>query len=284
MIGCSLSRMNSLEPSTAPPRVRPWPSMYLVAEWTTMSAPELERPLQDRRGKGVVEHDLGAGLVGEVAHRLHVDDVEHRVGGRFEQHGLRRLAEAPFPTARDRRHRRTRPGCRTWAAGRPRCSGTKPKSWRGRDDAIARLEQRQQREEHRRHAGRGGAAGLGAFQRGQPVLEHADGRIAEARILIVRALALEGGLGLLRARIGVARRSGRAPPTSRRSCCAAARRARRASAAARSIDRPSPSSWNRSVHHALSSRPRPFPGNATKKAPDLEGRGFCEHLRPFSDF
>ena len=39
MIGCSLSMMNSRLPRIAPPRVRPWPSMYLVAECTTTSAP-----------------------------------------------------------------------------------------------------------------------------------------------------------------------------------------------------------------------------------------------------
>ncbi len=42
---------------------------------------ELQRPLQDRRGEGVVEDDLGAGPVREVAHRLHVDDVEHGLDG-----------------------------------------------------------------------------------------------------------------------------------------------------------------------------------------------------------
>ncbi len=59
--------------------------------------PELERPLQDRRREGVVEHDRGAGLVREVAHCFHIDDVEHRVRGRFEQHRLRRLAERLLP-------------------------------------------------------------------------------------------------------------------------------------------------------------------------------------------
>ena len=56
-----------------------------------------ERPLQHRRGEGVVEHDLGAGLVRHVAHRPDVDDVEHRVGRRFEQHGLRRPRQRLLP-------------------------------------------------------------------------------------------------------------------------------------------------------------------------------------------
>ena len=163
-----------------------------------------ERPLQHRRGEGVVEHDLGAGLVRQVAHRLDVDDVEHRVGRRFEQHGLRRLGQ------------RLLPGLQVAAVDELALDAVlgqeighdvvaRAEELARRDDAIAGLQQRQQREEHRRHAGRGGAAGLGAFERRQPVLEHGDGGIAEARILVVAALALEGGLGLLRARVGVAR-------------------------------------------------------------------------------
>ena len=140
-----------------------------------------------------------------------------------------------------------------------------------RDDAVARLEQRQQREEHRRHAGRGGAAGLGAFERGQPVLEHADGRIAEARILVVRALALEGGLGLLGALVGVARGQ---EQRLRRLVEVAAQLAAAHGARLRPPRRligASPSSLG-------SIRPLPSPRvRASKarneKAPDLEGRG-----------
>ena len=32
--------MSSLLPTTAPPKQRPWPSIYLVAEWTIRSAPK----------------------------------------------------------------------------------------------------------------------------------------------------------------------------------------------------------------------------------------------------
>ena len=69
---------------------------------------------------------------------------------------------------------------------------------------VAGLDLAHQRERDRRHAGRGGARGLGAFERGHALLEHRDGRIGEARILVARLLALEARLGLRRAVVDVA--------------------------------------------------------------------------------
>ena len=88
MIGCSLSRMNSLAAQDRAAQGAALAVDVLGRGVHDDVGAELERPLQHRRGEGVVEHDLGAGLVREVAHRLDVDDVEHRVGRRFEQHGL----------------------------------------------------------------------------------------------------------------------------------------------------------------------------------------------------
>ena len=77
------------------------------------------------------------------------------------------------------------------------------------DDAVARLKQRQQREEHRRHAGRGGATGLRAFECGELLFESRRRWIVRARVevsirlpgertvdrllLLVRRLKREGG-------------------------------------------------------------------------------------------
>ena len=50
----------------------------------------------------------------------------------------------------------------------------------GRDDVIAGLHVRQDRGGDGGHAGRRGAAFLGAFEQPHALLEHGDGRIAEA--------------------------------------------------------------------------------------------------------
>ncbi len=45
-----------------------------------------ERPLPERGGEGVVDHDVGAGVVGRRRDGLDVGDLEGRVGGRLEPH------------------------------------------------------------------------------------------------------------------------------------------------------------------------------------------------------
>ncbi len=64
------------------------------------------------------------------------------------------------------------------------------------DHVIARLELTEQRDGDRRHAGRGRARGLRAFERRHARLEHRNRRIGEARILVARLLVLEAPLGL----------------------------------------------------------------------------------------
>ena len=65
-----------------------------------------------------------------------------------------------------------------------------------RHHAVAGLQMREQRRIHRRHAGRRGAAGFGALDQAEPILQHRQRRIGEARILVVIDRAGEGGLGL----------------------------------------------------------------------------------------
>ena len=67
-----------------PPTTSEWPPRYFVAECTTMSAPQLERPLQERRGERVVDDDARAALVRDRAHAEDVDDRERGVGGRLD--------------------------------------------------------------------------------------------------------------------------------------------------------------------------------------------------------
>ena len=65
-----------------------------------------------------------------------------------------------------------------------------------RDYVVAGLELADKREGDRRHAGRRGARGLGAFERRHALLEHLHGRIGEAGILVARIFALEARFGL----------------------------------------------------------------------------------------
>ena len=73
-----------------------------------------------------------------------------------------------------------------------------------RHDMIAGPHQPHQRQVHRRHARRLRAAGLGAFQQRQPVLEHLHGRIGVARVDEARLVAGEAGVGALGAVVDVA--------------------------------------------------------------------------------
>ena len=65
-----------------------------------------------------------------------------------------------------------------------------------RDDVIARLELAHQRGGDRRHAARGRARRLGAFEQRHAALEHRHRRIGEARIDEPRRVALEARLRL----------------------------------------------------------------------------------------
>ena len=79
-----------------------------------------------------------------------------------------------------------------------------PNSARDGHHAVAGLQMREQRRVDRRHAGRGGAAGFRAFDQAQPLLQHRQRRIGEARILVVIDGAGERALGLFRIVVDVA--------------------------------------------------------------------------------
>ncbi len=76
----------------------------------------------------------------------------------------------------------------------------------GCDHAVAGFHQAGDRREHRRHAAGGGARGLGAFQQRHALLEHRDGRVAEAAIDEARLGIVERGLRLFRGLVDVAGR------------------------------------------------------------------------------
>ena len=78
-----LSQGKRPDSTMTPPIEVPWPPMNLVAEWTTMSAPVLDRPAEVGRGEGVVDHQRHAGLVGDRGDRLDVEHVDPRVADRL---------------------------------------------------------------------------------------------------------------------------------------------------------------------------------------------------------
>jgi len=52
---------------------------------------EFHRPLQDRRGKGVIHDDARARFMGDIGHAFDVDDFQRRIRGRLkkDEFGLR---------------------------------------------------------------------------------------------------------------------------------------------------------------------------------------------------
>ena len=80
----STSQSASSPMTTAPISRSLWPPRYLVAECTTMSAPSVERLLEQRSGERVVDDDRGARLVGRRGDGGDVAELERRVGRRLE--------------------------------------------------------------------------------------------------------------------------------------------------------------------------------------------------------
>ena len=187
--------MYSSVPRIAPPSTRPCPSMCLVAEYTTTSAPKLERPGEHGGGEDVVDDDRGAGRVREPADRRDVDEVLHRVGRRLEEHdvggrGQRVLplvelvpvdvvgAHAPLGQDLLEDH-----------------DGGPEQRPRGHD-AGAGLHQGGDRGEHRGHARRGGEGRLGALEQAQALLERGHRGVAVAGVQEPVGVAGERGLGV----------------------------------------------------------------------------------------
>ena len=157
---------------------------------------ELQRALKGRGREHIVHHDAGAGRMGQFADQRQIDHVEHRVRRRFQKHDVGRAAQrrAPFVGvgAVDQR------GFDAELRGEVLDDvQTGAEQRMGRHDPVARLQLAHQSREHRRHAAGGGEAALRTFVSGKPVLEHGDGRVAEARIDEPGAVIGEGGFRLL---------------------------------------------------------------------------------------
>ncbi len=158
---------------------------------------ELQRLLEDRGGEDIIDHHLGPDLLGQGADGGDVGHLQQRIGRAFdEEHlGVGPHGRAPGGDVRPRHQagldaESRRPIVEDPAAGAEHGLGA--------HQMIAGPQQSGQGQVHRRHARGRAAAGLRAFQQGQPVLEHLHRRIGVARIDKARVVAGEapiGGLG-----------------------------------------------------------------------------------------
>ena len=166
--------------------------------------PQLQRLLQQRRGEDIVHHDDRARGVGQFGHRRQIDQFQHRVGWRFQQHEAGRPGQCRLPLAKVRAIDEYGLDAELRQQGRddpvagseqgPRCH-----------HPVAGLQVRQQRGIDGGHAGGRGAAVLGAFNQAKPLFQHRQRRIGKAGILIMLNRAGKGRLGLFGIVVDIAR-------------------------------------------------------------------------------
>ena len=105
-----------------------------------MCAPNSIGRCKRRCRKRVVDDQPRAALAGDLRDRRDIDDVERRVGRRFQEQHLRRRASSPRATGRDRRHRpayvsrRSAAGCPRSPCGTNRTSPSRQRCDRRRSD------------------------------------------------------------------------------------------------------------------------------------------------------
>ena len=164
---------------------------------------ELERVLEQRRREHVVDHQRRARRVRDLGDRRDVEHLERRIGRALQEErlGVRPHRLAPLLEVGAVDQRRGDAVARQVLLDHV-AAGAEQRL--GGDDVVAGPDLAHQRGGDRRHAGRGRARGLRAFERRHALLEHGHGRIGEARILVARLLALEAPLRAQRAVVDVA--------------------------------------------------------------------------------
>ena len=71
------------------PAAAPWPSIYFVVEWVTISAPQSDGLAVDGGGKGVIHNQGHAVGVGRVCKFFNIQDRQRRVGDGLTEEELR---------------------------------------------------------------------------------------------------------------------------------------------------------------------------------------------------
>jgi hypothetical protein len=151
---------------------------------------ELQRALQRRRAEAVVDRQQGAAAHGRSPPAPAMSKTS--VSG-FEGVSMKTSLVAAHRGAKavDRFRRRSWWRCRTSAGCRRTAAGWRRRCPCGGHDVLARLHGAIASRQDRRHAGRGGDAGLAAFERRQALLHRGDGGVGEARVDVARFLARE---------------------------------------------------------------------------------------------
>ena len=179
-----------------PPRQRPWPSMCLVAEYTTTSAPSASGLCQIGVANTLSTISRAPACMRDLGDRGDVEHVERRIGRAFEETALGVRPHRALPLVEiEAIDQRGRDAVARQQILHHVAAGAEHRL--GRHHVIAGFQRRQNGRRHRGHAGRGGAAGLGAFELDHAPLEHRDRRIGIARIDVAGVFALEARLALL---------------------------------------------------------------------------------------
>ena len=156
--------------------------------------PQRQGPLEERRGKNIVDRQRRTRRMSDLGHARDVDHFEARVRGCFQQECLRRRrhGRAPFVEIRpvDEGAADPKTGQQVFddeAAGSEKGAG--------RNHVVAGLDLSHHGGGDRSHPGRGGLAHLGAFERRHPLFEHGRGRIGISRIAVAGLLVEEPRFG-----------------------------------------------------------------------------------------
>ena len=139
---------------------------------------ELQRMLQQRRGEHVVDDERRAGPVHDLGDAGDVDELERRIGRRFQERRLGVRTQRRPPRVKIRAVDEGRFDPETRQQFLDHIETRAEQSPRG-DDVVARLELAHERGGDGGHAARGRARRLGAFEQRHPLLEHRDRRIAK---------------------------------------------------------------------------------------------------------
>ena len=164
---------------------------------------QLERSLERRRCKHVVNNHDGARGVCQSAHLGHVHDVLHRVGRRLEEHHIGRGRQRLRPlgvVVRVNVDGLDAPAGEQFVQHEQRGAEHGPTS----HDARSRLGKAGHGGEHGCHAGRRREACFGALDQAKALLESRRGRVGVAGVGEPVELAEKGGFGVGRLGVGVA--------------------------------------------------------------------------------
>ncbi len=137
----------------------------------TIAGTKFQRFLQRGRAETIVDRQPGAGLFGDGGNRCDIDELGQRIGWRLDENEFRCRAHSCFVFDKLSRGDKRRLHAELAHVGIEESLRRTEQATRS-DDVIARFQQAHAGGKNRSHAGRRRHAGLAAFERGQPHLQH----------------------------------------------------------------------------------------------------------------